>query len=132
MSVDTIEKAIRAKLVAHSGLSALVGARVYPGYIPQGTAKPAVYYDKDEVRKVPVCNENSNYREGSFTITAVADSYSTAESVSAQIEAALEQWTQETPVVVSETITNGDGIMYVEETEEWIGVTLVDIQFFIQ
>lgn len=130
--VDTIEKAIRAKLVAHSGLSALIGSRVYPGYIPQGTVKPAVYYDKDEVRKIPVCDENSNYREGSFTITAVADSYTSAESVSAQIESALEQWTQDTPIVVNETITNNDGIMYVEATEEWLGVTLVDIQFFIQ
>ena len=130
MAVDSIDKAIVARLTSYAGLAALIGARVYPGYLPQGSVKPSVYYEEEATGRISTDDGDGEYRESEYLITAVADSYGSAKAVSAQIEAALARWTQSTPVEVTETLVSCDGTMPVEETKEWISVITVKIFYF--
>lgn len=132
MAVDTIEKAMVARLTGYTGLSALIGTRVYPGYLPQGVAKPAAYYEEEGTERLSTDDGDGKYRESDFRITTVADSYASAKAVSKQVEDALARWTQTTPIEVIETMVSSDGTMPVEETLEWIAVTKIKIQYFAQ
>lgn len=42
--MSSIDAALRAKLVATSGVTTLVSTRIYPDELPQGTALPAIRY----------------------------------------------------------------------------------------
>lgn len=131
MAIDTIEKSIVFRLTGYDGLNALVGTRVFPGLLPQGTVKPAVYYDENKVERLSTDDGDGTYRSAEFAITVVADSYSSVKAVSTQVENALARWTQATPVEIIETLVSSDGVMPVEETSEWIAVTTVQIQYFV-
>jgi hypothetical protein len=131
VSVDTIEEALFSRLTGFAGLSALIGSRVYPCLLPQGTEKPACYYEIDETRRESTDQADDNYRITDLTVTAVADSYRSAKAVTEQVELALARWTQSSPVEVIETLVMHKGIMAVEDTSEFIAVTDVNIQYFI-
>lgn len=131
MSVDTIEEALFSRLTGLAGLSALIGSRVYPCLLPQGTEKPACYYEIDQTRRESTDQADENYRITDLTVTVVADSYRSAKAVTEQVELALARWTQSMPVEVIETLVTHKGIMAVEDTSEFIAVTDVNIQYFI-
>lgn len=43
----TLEASLFSFVTADPGVAALIGARMYPGIIPQGGAQPCVVYNKD-------------------------------------------------------------------------------------
>jgi hypothetical protein len=131
VSVDTIEEALYSRLTGFSGLSSLISTRVYPCLLPQGTEKPACYYEIDETRRESTDAADDTYRITDLTVTVVADSYRSAKAVTDQVELALARWTQSTPVEVIETLVTHKGIMAVQDTNEFIAVTEVNIQYFI-
>lgn len=131
MAIDTISKALYSRLTSHAGLGALVGIRVFPGYIPQGTAKPTCYYDETNTDRHTSDNTGSKFRVATFHIVSVADSYTITDAVKAQVIEALEGWTQSTPLTVIESIARSLGISWVEESQEFVGITEVNMQYFV-
>jgi hypothetical protein len=48
----SVESAIRGKLVAASGVTNVVGQRIYPHFVPQGRAYPAITYFRVDTARV--------------------------------------------------------------------------------
>ena len=84
-----IEATLRAYLAAHAGLAALVGGRIYPIRLPQGTGLPAVCYRRvSGVRKHNV-NGLTLVARPRFQFDCWAYSYAEAKAVAEEVRQAL-------------------------------------------
>lgn len=80
-----IEQAVRTHALAHPPLAALIGERLYYGFLPENVKLPAATFflvssGRDHV---------TDLRSPRFQFTAWADSYATAADVEEQIEDAF-------------------------------------------
>ena len=85
----TLEAALVAQMKTHAGLSALVGARVYPGALPPETTYPALAYAL--VSDVPehAMQTDPGGRTARLSVTSWHTSYKSAHACATQVEAAL-------------------------------------------
>jgi len=86
----TAETEARAAVVAATGVTALVGTRVYPMKLPQGATLPAVTYQRAGTAPVnSVAGDNSNLDQVRIQYDAYASTHGAVEDGTDAIRAAL-------------------------------------------
>lgn len=102
MSVDTIEKAIRAILVADSTVKAIT-TRCYPGSLPQNPTYPLILYYKVTGMRDHHLQGPSGLAHPRFQVEAWATTYDAAKTLANAIREALDGYsgTQGTVVIGS-------------------------------
>lgn len=126
--------AIYSKLTAHAGLSALVGARIYPGELPRkdpAFAYPAVVYDVD--KEAMAAHDEDG--EGQFsTVYAEFTVYSrttalAAEGIADQIRAAFPTVTGsiDGATYTGARFEGADAAVYIGDAQTWA----LDLRFSV-
>ena len=87
-----IEEALVKKLLDHAGLKALIGSKIYPEEIPQGTQLPAVFWIKVSDIKDHFLTGQSNLERPIYQFTAQANSKGAVRPVAEQIKKALSDY----------------------------------------
>lgn len=116
---STINEALWTRLTGVSGLSALVSARVYPGYAPQNATRPFVTYFLVTRTHYTSHDGSSGAARSRYQFSAWSDNYLEAEAVAEQIRLALQGYAGTIDsCVIGAVLPAGDGpITYDEETE---------------
>lgn len=122
-----IEEAIYTALTGHAGLTALVGARVYPMLLPQDATRPAVTYMRVSGARDVNINEISVDANPRYQFDAWADAYETAYSVGAQIIAAVQTVESGSGVTVYGVLVVGEQDIY--EPQTFLFRRVIDVQF---
>lgn len=106
-----IEAAIRAHLIADAGLSALIGARVYPVQLPQRPTLPAITYQ--DISTLPTQHRDNPYpkhRRSRYQFDCWAGDYDTTLAVRVALEAAMGDIAQVSePRIDVALLQNGQG-----------------------
>lgn len=84
----TIKTMLVGRLEAYSGLSALVGTRIYPRILPNNPTYPALTY----ARISNSTATTNGLRETRFQINCWGATEASADAVAGQVKAALEEW----------------------------------------
>jgi hypothetical protein len=84
-----IYQALEAKLKATAGLTALIGARLYPDEIGQGITLPAVFYRTISNEPLYTHEGVSNQESPNIEFVVYAETKASASAVAAQIRTAL-------------------------------------------
>ncbi|MEW5921568.1 MAG: DUF3168 domain-containing protein [Bacillota bacterium] len=87
-----IEEALYAYLSSHVGLTALVGSRIYPLVMPQGTTLPAVTFSKVSGPRVHAMQHDAGLAYPRFQVSCWGSTYKQAKEVAAQVRAALQDF----------------------------------------
>lgn len=124
-----VATALRARLIEHTGLNALISDRVYPLRKPQGTANPCIYYEQYGFQAFPCMGTDDGVEESNFDLNIIADSYSSMKAVELEVRDAIQRWggTQggfQIHNVFLEDIDN----LYVDETSEHLSVLACRVQ----
>lgn len=124
-----IEQALRSYLLTRSGLTALVGARIFTDDLSDGAALPAVIYFKVSDVKDHILTGQSNLERPVFQFSAYATTKTAARAITNQLKAALCDYSGTLSGIVIQYIqlqnemstiqTAGDGAqrVYVEDLE---------------
>lgn len=83
-----IEERIVTALTGHAGLAALIGNRVYPQRMSQGATFPALVYTRVSGERLNNL-DGDNIQNPRFQVDCLAESYSGAKAVAAQVELAF-------------------------------------------
>lgn len=86
-----IEKALLTTLLAHGGLSALVGTRIYNTVAPQGVTFPCVLFQK--MGGFHVADNPKENMQVIYAVKGLSDVLADAEDVDFQIKEALDRQT---------------------------------------
>lgn len=81
---------VYSRLTSYSGISALVGTRVYPLNLPQKPTYEAITYQR--ISNGPQ-NGSTTIRESRWQISCWAETYAEAHALAVQVKTALEEWT---------------------------------------
>lgn len=87
-----VADAIRARLLAHSPLTALVASRIYPEAAPDGAQIPFIRYRVVSTVDTDVFGGTIQPSRSLMQFGTVAKTYDEAQDVGAQIAKALERW----------------------------------------
>ncbi|NTV25933.1 MAG: DUF3168 domain-containing protein [Chlorobiaceae bacterium] len=123
-----IASTLTARLLGYQPLSALIGNRVFPGYLPQGTLKPAMYYEQRGFTPVSAMGTDAGIEETEWDLCIIADSYSSLKAVQKQVKAAVQRWKTTTGFRVLDTFITDLYDGYVDETEEHLSTISIKIQ----
>lgn len=85
-----IEEALTARLLAHTGLAALVGTKVYWDEVPQGTEPPFVVAINISDIKIQTLTGHLRIEAPTFQFTAYATTKKAAKAIGTQLKAALQ------------------------------------------
>lgn len=122
----TIEEAIYSYLSGESGITDLVGTRIYPLVLPQNTEYPAITYYRVSGPE----HHDKDVAYPRIQLTAWAETYEEAKTVAAEVKAALQRFkgTMGVPgVVVIQGVFQNDMDLYDNETGVYYVAT--DIKF---
>jgi len=97
----SLEKAIRAVLIADGTTNLLVGARIYPHRRPKGSTLPAIVYQNVYSKMNESIADQSGNRRTRLSIDLLASSYSDVKALRTVVESALVNYTG---TIESETI----------------------------
>lgn len=86
------EEAVYARLTAHAGTAALVGARVYPLKLPQTPTLPAVTYQRISATRESAMGSDTGITRARFQVTSHAASYSGVKALAEQVRQALQRY----------------------------------------
>lgn len=97
-----IEELIFSRLSGFAALSALVGARIYPGDMPQNVVMPAISYRRvtDETPQPQQVVGATDLIRAHFQFDCWGKDYDSARDVRLQLRAALKRWSTTGPPVV--------------------------------
>ena len=97
-----LEQALQTRLTGFSGLSALVGTRIYPLILPQPPTLPAVTYQRISASRWSSIPGDDGVAEPRMQVDAWALTYGAAKLAAAQVRLALERWSDDasSPVVL--------------------------------
>lgn len=84
-----IEEGLATKLRATSGVSTLVGSRIYPIKAPQDTTTAHIVYDFLGGEDVGAHDGDTGLRQGRISYTCLAPTYAAAKGVAGAVRAAL-------------------------------------------
>jgi hypothetical protein len=84
-----IEEAVIQRLLADTGVIALVGTRVFPGSVPQGEALPAIVFNKISGAPIYADEGEVGLDEARIQIDCWAETYSAAKGLSRAVRASL-------------------------------------------
>ena len=91
-----IEEAVANRLKTHAGLSALIGASIYPQRLPQGATGlplPAVTYTKITGPRVHAMVADTTLASPTFQVSCWSSTYKTLIDVAEQVRKALQDFT---------------------------------------
>ncbi len=86
----SMEADLLAVLEANAGVSALVGARIYPMVLPQRVTLPAIRYQVISTIPQPTHNGPSGLRQYRLQLSVHAATYSSAQAVAEALYTALD------------------------------------------
>lgn len=113
-----IEQALRAHLLAHVGLAALVGSRVYPLLVPKDAALPAVTYQR--ISTVPTQHRGSvEHGRIRMQIDGWAGSFGGAVALREQIRDAMAQFRRTAAPRVDVALLQDDRDLREPDSERW-------------
>lgn len=116
-----IETDLYAYLAAYSGLTALVGTKIFPIVAPQGTARPCVVFLKVANDRKYTHTGFAGLSETRVQVSCYADAYETdgatvgALAIAAQVTAAMEAWPG--AAGIQAVFADGERHIYEEETD---------------
>jgi hypothetical protein len=86
------EKVVKTLLSGATAVTALVGTRIYPGPIPQGTTLPAISYEHISTVALRTLDAAAGYNlvQSRIEVSAVAKTYSDQKSLVEEIRKALD------------------------------------------
>jgi hypothetical protein len=89
-----LEATLYTKLSTTAGIAALVGTRIYPMIMPQGSTYPAVTFQRIATEPRESCMvADCGIVRARIQITAWADTFTAAKAVADQVRQALQRWT---------------------------------------
>ena len=88
-SLMEIEEALFSRLSTFTGLSALVGSRIYPMLMPQNCVNPAITYQKISGAVVQAFQKDTNLAHPIFQVSCWGKTYQEVKGVAKQIKLAL-------------------------------------------
>lgn len=118
---------LTARLLGYPGLGALVGARVFPGFLPQGTVKPAIYFEQSGFAPISAMGNDAGIEETEWNISIIADSYASMKAVTAQARLALQRWKTTSGFIVQDTFIEDVHDGFVDETQEHLSTISIKI-----
>ena len=122
MSITEPSAALRARLVAYAGLTALIATRAFPQALPQGTVKPCLYYEQTDTEAVSAMGTDDGLESSYFEITIVADSYASMVATRRQVRKAVQRFKGTIDgFVVHDCFVDGTDEAYADESKEHIG-----------
>jgi hypothetical protein len=86
----SIETAIRSALVNNPNVSALIGARVYPMFLPMGYTLPAISYQRITGGRPREMSDKTGRVNAHFQVDCWAESYSGAHDLSGKVITCLD------------------------------------------
>jgi len=120
----SVAKAMRARLIATDGVTALVGQRIYPGKAPQDATIPYLVYQRISTTRFSTFSGASLIPESRMQIDIIASSQANAESIASAVRTSLDGYTGTSAGVVvlsstvedeadgNETIDGSDSLYY--------------------
>ena len=113
----SIETAIRGRLLAYPGVASLVGTRIFPQLMPQGTTLPAITYAVVSRTTEPTMGySNTGMWSTLLQIDVWADSYSGVKVLADQVRAALMDWYQESTEPIWRVLHRNEEESYESDT----------------
>lgn len=114
----TLEEALRAHLIAHSGLSALVGSRVYPVQVPQNVTLPAMSYQR--ISTAPTQHRNQPvHGRVRMQLDGWASNYAAAVELRTQMRAAMETFQRGSAPRVDAALLQDDRDLREPDSDRW-------------
>lgn len=114
----TLEEALRAHLIAHPGLSALVGSRVYPVQVPQNVTLPAITYQR--ISTVPTQHRNQPvHGRVRMQLDGWTTSYGSAVELRIQMRAAMETFQRDSAPRVDAALLQDDRDLREPDSDRW-------------
>lgn len=127
----SLETAIYTRLSGFSALTALVGGasnpRIYPNWMPQSTAKPAIAYARIFAERFSAFVQDSGVVRAMVRFDIFADTYDSALAVKEQLRAALQRFQVSSPTKVFDTYVENEIDLYETETE--LHHLVIDFEF---
>jgi len=116
-----IEEGLHAYLVGHAGLTALVGARVYPLKAPDDAMYPLVVYQRISGPRVYSHDGASGLSHPRFQLTSWGEIYPDAKAVAKQVRLAMSGYsgTMGDDVAVDACFLVNELDRYDQETKRW-------------
>lgn len=113
----TIEAAMRAHLIADPGVSGLVGQRIYPIAMPQGTTLPAITYQRVSTVRIGSKQGPTGMAQPRLQINCWSKSYGDAKALADAVRVALDGYRglMGGAVDVWETVVGTDVDLYEED-----------------
>lgn len=103
-----VESDLYARLTGFAGLSALIGARVYPGSLPQGTTLPAIAYRRVSTTKTPLMGADAINIRSRFQFDVWATEYRDLRPVAEALKAALTRYRGASSVTIEDCYLLGE------------------------
>lgn len=113
-----IEAALYALLAADAGVSALVGTRIYPAVIPEGTTGDAVRYQLISDVPYPVMGQNSGLAKARIQVEAQAATYAAAATLRDALRTALTRFRGATGGVTVQDVFRESGLALYDDTAQ--------------
>lgn len=126
-----VEEALKARLAAVAGVTALVVSRVYPVKLPQSATLPALTYQRISTARENAMGADPGIARTRLQVTTAATSYSGAKAVTEAVRAALQRYSGTSAgVVVLDVFLDNETDLFSEEEDE-AGVFLVAQDFIV-
>ncbi len=90
--MTALNEAIYGRLQAVSGVTNLVGTRVYPVVLPQDPVYPAVRYQQTAGERTQAMGSNTGLVNTTVQIDSYSESYEEAREVAEEVRAALQRF----------------------------------------
>lgn len=87
----SIENAIYTMLNGHAGLSALVGVRIYPMYLPQTPTFPACAYRRTSSQAVSLLATDTDIIDGRYEVAVFSKTYDECLATANELRKALQR-----------------------------------------
>lgn len=102
--MTALNEAIYGRLQAVTGVTNLVGTRVYPVVLPQSPTYPAIRYQQTAGSREPAMGSNSGLVKTTVQIDSYSDTYEQARQVAEEVRSALQRFGGTVAGVVIESV----------------------------
>lgn len=104
----SIESAVYTRLAGYAGVSALVGTRIYPLYLPQTPTYPCIAYRKQDATPISLLSADTNIIESRFEIGSFSNTFDQMISLENEVRLAMQRLsgTVDSMVIMDTTIVD--------------------------
>jgi len=104
----SLESKLVAYLLNHAGLTALIGNRLYPLMMPEGTALPAVVYQRVSGMREYQFGAYSGMERPRISFSCWGENYGQAKQVASELKTAMQAKTDSDPTITAFVVTETD------------------------